>query len=673
MNININWSKESIVKFFKENDAIIKLDDSILSKFAEEEVDGEAFALLNKDDLKSLGIIKAKDINNILSLIEKDILKTKDNVTEDKVYTQVYNDEADNIWSSLEERLKPLKLGEKLKFIKYLIIRDPPPNIQPPEPFIQYIKKVFNKEEDSESIQEIKDNLEDLFDIKPGEDILIGKKDEIFKLKIIIELLKRRQSESIIHEDINDEIKLNLKNIAENNEEAAPSNEENIDNNNYEIYPLIESFQYRTSQSEFIDGLLNPKEGFKNICKYFEINYEDDCNKIDYDKACKIKLTSFMLWGSKEGLNKFWEDNKIQKAIDYYKEEKKEGIYLCVERNKQIAYLIIWPGEDKYQYSNLYGPNNKLLLTLIRYGFSLSQNSILSLADEEIVHFKRQKYEIFKKEEENKIHKSQINDDNSHKEKKIFKVREKKLKEKINVTIQTKIENKSIIKSKIRQNYILLYLADKTSTLSNETKFKEFINLTSKYHLYFDDNFNCLPEMLYILLSKKEDPLYIQGLDDIVSMKINKLFKLIDYYLIHEENLKEFFVCQFCKDKDNYLPNEIYFTHKDNDLIFFHKNCFLKQNHKNASEFNFKTIIEGKIIENQKLYIYNKNKKKILDLNLDDKLCNTPLSGDNFPPIFKQFFTNCESKFKNNSNDSNNKKNKGILSSMFSTIISPVQ
>ena len=78
-----------------------------------------------------------------------------------------------------------------MKFIKYFIIRDPPPNIQPPETFMQYIKKVLNKEKDSESIQEIKDNLDNLFDITLGVDILTGKKDEIFKLKIIIELLKK--------------------------------------------------------------------------------------------------------------------------------------------------------------------------------------------------------------------------------------------------------------------------------------------------------------------------------------------------------------------------------------------------------------------------------------------------------------------------------------------------
>ena len=140
MSININWSKERVLKFLKENNAIIKLDDKILSKFAEEEIDGEAFALLIKDELKSLGIKNIKDINTILSWTEKDILKTKDNVTEDKVYTQVYKDDVDNIWSSLEERLKPLKLGEKLKFIKYFIICFPPPNIQPPETFMQYIK-----------------------------------------------------------------------------------------------------------------------------------------------------------------------------------------------------------------------------------------------------------------------------------------------------------------------------------------------------------------------------------------------------------------------------------------------------------------------------------------------------------------------------------------------------
>ena len=56
-----------------------------------------------------------------------------------------------------------------------------------------------------------------------------------------------------------------------------------------------------------------------------------------------------------------------------------------------LAYIIIWPGKISYKYSNINEineSNKKLLLTLIRYGFSLSSNSILCLSKNEIENFK---------------------------------------------------------------------------------------------------------------------------------------------------------------------------------------------------------------------------------------------------------------------------------------------
>ena len=41
------------------------------------------------------------------------------------------------------------------------------------------------------------------------------------------------------------------------------------------------------------------------ICSTFNIKFENDCSFIDYDDAEKIEFSTFMLWGSEEGLKKF--------------------------------------------------------------------------------------------------------------------------------------------------------------------------------------------------------------------------------------------------------------------------------------------------------------------------------------------------------------------------------
>ena len=196
------------------------------------------------------------------------------------------------------------------------------------------MKKVLG--ENSNSIRIIEDNFDELLsiDIKETDFNLEDKR----KVRIIIELLKQKGCQN--------------NNDGNNNAEPDPTKNEIIHHNDYEIYPLIQSYKYKTSQNEHSYGLLNPIDEFKKICEDFNIKGEDGINDINYDEAFKYELSTFMIWGSKEGLKKFFEDSSIKKAIEYFysnkgkkekeeKEEKMAGIYLCIEKTDKIANLII--------------------------------------------------------------------------------------------------------------------------------------------------------------------------------------------------------------------------------------------------------------------------------------------------------------------------------------------
>ena len=114
-----------------------------------------------------------------------------------------------------------------------------------------------------------------------------------------------------------------------------------------------------------------------------------------------------MLWGSKESLNIFLKNENIFEEFENYmennKSKNKQGIYLCINKNKKLAYILIYPGKFSYKYSDINEPNDSVLLTLIRYGFSLSSYSILCLSKDEIKNFDFEGYKIFKNKKENEF------------------------------------------------------------------------------------------------------------------------------------------------------------------------------------------------------------------------------------------------------------------------------
>ena len=74
---------------------------------------------------------------------------------------------------------------------------------------------------------------------------------------------------------------------------------------------------------------------------------------------------------------------------------EKTGIYLCLNIDKKIVYLIIWPGKFSYHYDKITEPNDNILLTLVCYGFYISSNSILCFTKEELEKFDINGYKIF--------------------------------------------------------------------------------------------------------------------------------------------------------------------------------------------------------------------------------------------------------------------------------------
>ena len=609
--IDINFSKEEVINFLRQNNSDNRINEEFLKKLGEEEIDGEAFSLLNPEDMRNLGIRRQKLQESILEYAEKKIIKIKDNMKEDKIYLELnqLNQENNlmNIWNSFEEKKQNYKLGEKLKFIKYILIRDPPPNIAPQKEFIQYLKKVLG--ENSGSIEIIEDNIDDILTIDLR--TLHFNENEITKIKIIVELLKQ-------------------KNETDTNENPEPQEEENIIyHNDYKIYSVIETYKYKTSQNAHTYGLLNPISEFKKISEDFKIKSNKNTNDINYDEAFKYELSTFMLWGSKEGLKKFFEENNIKNALEYfYIKEKLAGIYLCIEKIDKIAYLIVWPGQYEFKYSNIEEPNTNLLLTLVRYGFSFTNNSILCLSDDEINNFKYDDYTIFIKNEGLTSYHDKIrNIDNNFK--KIFKLeKENTLKEGMD-----KLRNKIMIKSNIRQNYLLFY--DGLEICNKSLRIDEFKK--GYDYIFLDNNLVCSPEKLYELINVKGKNLdYIkEGLNNFINLKIDEIFKskyFID--LINKENVKDKFICKYCNNKDviYFDPKDIYVSEANGTYQFFHKECFeLNETNK---EFKHKNIVETKILYAEKLKIYKICKNKILN------------SDYIFKNHIQSFFNKCESRFK---------------------------
>lgn len=170
--------------------------------------------------------------------------------------------------------------------------------------------------------------------------------------------------------------------------------------------------------------------------------------------------------------------------------DNKAGIYFCIDITKKLGYIIIWSGKFSYQYSKLSETNESMLLTLIRYGFYLSSNSIICLTNNEVDDFDMKGFEIFQDDSTN-VFQTETNtiEINNFIEKNV-KVNEKKILKEGTEKL------KNIIKSKINQKNLIFFKESNKiidSTKIKNKNFFEFIRNESKFDLYFEDSFEIQP------------------------------------------------------------------------------------------------------------------------------------------------------------------------------------
>ena len=546
--------------------------------------------------------------------------------------------------------------------------------------------------------------------------------DDMFKLKIIIKIMKENINKSQQKEETkNDDNKDNSINLIKNETIGNEINDiinkknkdidlnkkkksnENIDapnsfnivelvtpipyekkKDNYLFYCVIEVFTYDTSQREKTYGLRNPTENFKKICENFNIKFENDCSFIDYNDADKIELSTFMLWGSKKSIKEFLKENNIENLfIEYMKNNDyldKAGIYLCLNTDKNIGYLIIWPGKFSYYYSKITEPNDNILLTLIRYGFSISSNSILCFTKEELEKFDFNGYEIFQ-DNDNAVLLAERNkmEINKNKEKtfKIGKIQY--LTEGLNIIFK----NKNIVDSKINQNCVFFYEHQDDNIDCEEVKngnFDELIGKLTHRNIYFEDSLNIFDipkEIFYSLI--KTNPCYLenknkdeicsgQQLNDILEEKIKNLILNLNKQLEEEllnNNFYNKFICIKCKKTKKENNGKLYyFEEKKNIIKFVHESC---NNPKKLDSDKGKCFVcqQTQKKSNEFLYYFEKNIyfhkscnpiNKLLNddvINLEkykiyENLKNIIINDQKYEVIkteIQDFFVNCESKF----------------------------
>ena len=667
MSITVDSTIEQVNNYLKEK---LNIDEEILKKIREEKIDGEALILLRKNDFKNLGI-QLKDRNRIMENIEKNILKMKNDMQKDDLYGKILNSDSTNLWNYLEANISNIKLGDKLKYIKYVFIKNQPPHKDQNDELNKYFQKYLKLEE--KVIKQIIENLEDFLSFKEQDFeeqcqyINIIDQDEQYKLKLIIELIKSNDNQnhkaanehlSEMNGGVKTKLKINGKNFKIDLEKLIDLTTSNISlKGDYNIYSMIEIYDYETSQEEMTSGLRNPIPEFQKLCNDFGIDCNNECTYINYNQALKISISSAMVWGTKESLFLFFKENEINNAIDYFKKEDikgKAGIYLCINKKTLNCLLIVWPGELNYKYSKIEEPNNNLLLTLVRYGFSVSHNSILCFTDDELKDINFEGYEIFKEihssgfqAERSKIVINVINE-------KSFDIGQKGELIINKIRFENKINNKLI-----NQNCLLLFEEKDNSKPEIIThNIIDFLKYNSEYDFLFINYLDDIkPAIFYFLIRKnhiflkdinKEKMFFSKlslkdafkrKLDGKIDSALKNLYESI--MKINKNNIDKYIKCSICNQckKDEQL-NEFSDFIENNWVFFKHKNCYnKKQSNNNNKEI---LIVKNKANDVEKFINcirynqYIKYKENVLSkLKKEDYIYN----------IITKYFQNCEEKF----------------------------
>lgn len=598
--ITIKSTEDEVLNFLKN----YQLEDKKFKWIKKEKIDGEALILLIAFKLEYDSIKLKRDEMNIISPnIKKQILDKNDDIINDKLYQEINEKELTELWEL--EDLDDLDIGKRLKYLKYLIIRDQPPLDQ--NAMDEYLKKIFG-----ENFKKIKEDFEDLtmmnaVQINEKCNNWQFNKEDIFILHMILEIIKNRNRNEILK-------------VAEVQQNSNDISSKNL------FYCLVEVYDYETSENVIAHGVRNPIDEFKKICSDLNIEFSDECKQINFGKAQAIELSSYMVWGSKESLSAFLQNENILNDFNNYIErnrsQDKQGIYLYINLSKKFAYIIIYPGKFGYEYSRISEPNDKILLTLIRYGFSLSSNSILCLSKEEAEKFKAEGYNIFTDNDDDAFEPERNRLEINRNIKKIFKIGEtKSLTEDL-----VKLQNKEIIELKLNNHNLLVKeeLRNFFQSMEKKMKFEDFRNsIESKYDFYFEKEFNLPMKQFYLLIrennifmknNKNDEILIEEQLKDVLEKKINdeinNLFEEFFNKLLNLLFIENKFKCQFCQ-KSIKEKEEDLFIQLNN---YFHEECYKKNNVLEGSLIVDKLNLESeyyKLYFNIKSNILNKSSQLI--------------------------------------------------------------
>ena len=639
-------SKESTVDkicdFLKQN-GIKK--ENIFSCFKKENIKGNEIFFFEKNDFSNLGIKYPEKLIKELDKIKnnkKDIIEFKynfeDQSTEEDVYNFLKNEIKleENILKKFKnmnginlKELKDkdlenlgLKFGERRKLIKFsqsntLIEITTNSSV---EQVCEFLKVKFEFDEDSlKSIREFEIDGKKFFNIAEDdfEDLNIN---DITKQKNILNYIQKK----------------------------IEPEEEISEEENFKHYLLIDILEYFTSEEDINNCPSNNLENFIQLCEDMDINNENNCSKINFDQADKIQLRSATLWGTKEGLYEFFDERKMKKTIEYFKDEKiGSGVVLAINEDKSFAYIIIWPGKMNFLYKEYDEPQKSLLLTLLRIGFSLSDDYIFCLGKEQrkIFNFNGIDELYNKNAFQITIGEVKFNDNIED----FFK-----LDKNIKIDFNPKEIEGNIKDIKINKGSIFIYMQEKE---------KIFINLNNKIpfnqihfnieNIYFKESFEIDEYLLYKLLEKfkcfsklLEEKKYFY-LDKYREERFSYIKKSYNEIFTKIENINfDNIECEICmkkKGKHIYCGKD-----KNNNFHLFHKSC-LNNNTYNISfeglkndnnfliyekEIKFENILnylKVELMKNNNRLINEKIKK-----NIEEKFFYFYLSTQQFKNILAQ-------------------------------------
>ena len=570
---------EDISNFLKQK----SIKEEIILKFKKEEIKGNELFFFEIQDYKEFGVKFPKKLINSLNEIknkEINLLDFTENINDNSTQEEIINFLKKEItlneetlskfkemngkkMKNLEEKDLidlGLKFGERKKLWKYIqsikIEKElDVSNNSTEEEIYNFLKVKFDLPENIlEKFKENKIDGNDFFEIQ--------KNDLIETFEINDENKQNEIMEYIINKNKKNELN-HSKEVINHSEEIlnySEESEEEITQTEiiFNHYQLIDVVDYITSEEEISKCPFNKLEDFIKLCEDMGIETEDNCSIIKFDQANNIKLKSVTLWGTKEGLFEFFENKKMKKTIEYFKNQdiNKTGIFLLINKDNNLAYIIIWPGNLNYMYKKIDEPQKDILLSLVRNGFSLSNNNVICLSKKQHEEFDFQSIKKFNKEgiykpifEEVKFT-EQTND--------FFKIDK-------DIQIEyTKNERDGKLKYiKSNNSSIFLYFLTKENIQSKiyYNTSMEALNFKEE-NIIFDEQFSISPQKLFRLLKKfvnlkkvLKEKTNFYDFENIEKERINYINKnYLEFLTNYINKIKNYsYNCEICQGKEKLL------------------------------------------------------------------------------------------------------------------------